>query len=364
MSRIVFVGAHDLMVPYINYLAKTNEVLVYESGVFRVELESEVELVPLQKTLGGLGVLDKSERSLPWFMKGLNGQLENDNPDIIIVLDFIRLWYWQVLWYRKRYPNVKIILYSETQRLPNSFFSRVGFKVFWSVFLMTRGLVNQIFTFTDLGKNFFELNSNYSQVSTMPPIVDVELFKDKGTKEYLPDGTLRVLMNARYAAYKRHKDVFAAVASLIQKGYKISLTCIGREGEGLEEVKEQARNFEVSNLVTFLPTVDRLEMPSIYAKHDVLVLPSDNEAIGMAVPEAMACGLATITSDTVGANVYVKEGVTGLIFKTGEVSGLTDALRCFYNRDLGLRMGISAREHIEDFAGVNLFTRFKNVFLS
>ena len=101
-------------------------------------------------------------------------------------------------------------------------------------------------------------------------------------------------------------------------------------------------------------------MPQLYQDHDVLVLPSYNEAIGMVVPEAMSSGIPTITSDTVGANVYVLPGKNGLIFETGNVKALKAALQEYVESpSLRYRHGAAAAEHVRDnFTASRIAERF------
>lgn len=347
--KIAFVGAHDLMLPYIEYSAIENDVYLYESGSFLKELSPEVILIPLKKTLGLFKFLVRGETSAPWRMRGLQKELRRSDPDIIFVLDFIRMWYWQVLWYKFWHPRVRLILYSETQRVPLSSFSRLAFYVFLSIYKATKGVLSEHITFTDLGEAFVKKFSGETPVSVLPAPVDTKVFKTNNDKAYIKGGILRVLINARYVAYKKHEDIFEAVARNVVRGQTIQVTCIGRLGGQENIVRKYAKESGVAHLVTFLPPTTQENLVGIYQDHDVLVLVSDNEAIGMVVPEAMACGLPTITSDTVGANVYVVPEKTGFIVETRSVAGLSNALSKL-NIHRCQEMGEAARNHIEKFA--------------
>jgi len=95
-----------------------------------------------------------------------------------------------------------------------------------------------------------------------------------------------------------------------------------------------------------------------------LVLPSNREAIGMVVPEAMACGLATITSTVVGANTYVVEGETGFIFETGEAEQLAARLELLTKPGEAERMGKRAatvirKEYTIDVLGERMLRALK-----
>jgi len=63
----------------------------------------------------------------------------------------------------------------------------------------------------------------------------------------------------------------------------------------------------------------------------------------------MACGLPTVTSDTVGANIYVLDNKTGFIFPTGDVEALKEKLHNLCSKEKLKMMGGSAREHIKQF---------------
>jgi hypothetical protein len=78
--------------------------------------------------------------------------------------------------------------------------------------------------------------------------------------------------------------------------------------------------------IGFVP--DPKQLAALYHLSDVLVVPSDSEAWGLVVNEAMAAGLAVIASHVVGAiPELVYPGMNGLIFHRGDVAGLADAMR-------------------------------------
>lgn len=69
------------------------------------------------------------------------------------------------------------------------------------------------------------------------------------------------------------------------------------------------------------------DLPSVFGQATALILPSRFEPHGVIVQEAAAAGLVIICSDAVGAgDVFVRPGLNGMIFETGSVSGLAEAL--------------------------------------
>jgi glycosyltransferase involved in cell wall biosynthesis len=92
---------------------------------------------------------------------------------------------------------------------------------------------------------------------------------------------------------------------------------------------------------SFAGFLNQSELPAAYAAADVLVLPSESETWGLAVNEAMACGLPAIVSDAVGcAPDLIDEGKTGFTFALGNTAQLTQRLKQLHEM----------RQHGHDFA--------------
>jgi len=221
--------------------------------------------------------------------------------------------------------------------------------------------VSGVFTFSEAGADFFRREVPQLNVTVLPVPIDTVKFNINASKKWLPHGRLRIIMNARFVAYKRHIDLFFALAQLRRQNIPFSLTCISRDSYGQDKLLVLVKRLGVEPWVTFLWARPMEEVISLYHQHDVLVLPSYNEAIGLAVPEAMACGLPTITSDTVGANVYVIPNETGLIVKTGIVEEITQALIACTEINRLEAMGQKARVRSEEFAVPFLVAQFKHL---
>lgn len=125
-----------------------------------------------------------------------------------------------------------------------------------------------------------------------------------------------------------------------------SIFGISRDDKRLNYVKKLAQTLGLQNNIVFKTAMLLSEMLALYRAHDVLSLPSYNEAIGLVVLEAMSCGRPAFTSDTVGANVYVKDGVTGFIFTTVDINSLAEKLQKCCDQNNLKHMGASARRHI------------------
>lgn len=70
------------------------------------------------------------------------------------------------------------------------------------------------------------------------------------------------------------------------------------------------------------------DLPALFARADVFILPSRHDGWGVVINQAIGAGLPIISTSAVGAAVdLVEHGVNGLIVAPGEVAALTEAIR-------------------------------------
>lgn len=69
-----------------------------------------------------------------------------------------------------------------------------------------------------------------------------------------------------------------------------------------------------------------------------MVIPSEHEAFGLVVNEAMLCGCPVVASDRVGAvKELIVPTVTGFVFPCGDVKALAQCLKHVLSDELELR---------------------------
>lgn len=72
------------------------------------------------------------------------------------------------------------------------------------------------------------------------------------------------------------------------------------------------------------------ELPGVFARADVFILPSRYDGWGVVVNQAIGAGLPVICSDAVGAGYdLVEEGVNGLRFPAGDAKALARCMERF-----------------------------------
>ena len=92
---------------------------------------------------------------------------------------------------------------------------------------------------------------------------------------------------------------------------------------------------------------------SFYSAADVYVSPSLEDAFGLPIVEAMACGLPVIASIHAGASEFIRNGETGLLLSNprdpSEIASLVQ--RLFADRSLRGKMGVAASQYVQANCG-------------
>lgn len=111
------------------------------------------------------------------------------------------------------------------------------------------------------------------------------------------------------------------------------------------------------------PFVPRAEIPSIYAEHEIFVLPSLMEGMPLVLLEAMASGLPVATSESSGMTDLVEDGHDGLFVIPGDADSLTGAiLRLCHDAELRQRLGRAAQEKMRRYTWAQTALRHEMVF--
>ena len=143
--------------------------------------------------------------------------------------------------------------------------------------------------------------------------------------EPLAEGPLRLAFVGSWIQRKGREDVVAVCRALLEQGVAFSLALLGT-GLGEAEVLS-AFPAPVREHLRVVPRYLHSELPGLLREHQVLLFPSHAEGYGMALVEAMACGLAPLSTPVGVASEVIREGVSGRLLPIGDVQGFTAAVR-------------------------------------
>ncbi|MHB8107501.1 MAG: glycosyltransferase family 4 protein [Candidatus Cryosericum sp.] len=97
------------------------------------------------------------------------------------------------------------------------------------------------------------------------------------------------------------------------------------------------------------------EMPTILREFDYFVSPSRTEAQGLAMCEAMACGLPVVGTRVGGIPEFVRDGADGYLVPRDDTTAMAQALeRLVREPSMMAQMGRSARQHMLEVCDENV----------
>jgi glycosyltransferase involved in cell wall biosynthesis len=179
------------------------------------------------------------------------------------------------------------------------------------------------------------------KVVLLPAGVDTKLFTPKRT--YATQGPIKLLTVQRFVPYKDYPTLLHGVRTAIDSGADLTLAILG-SGPEEENIKALIAELKLTTHVKLLAAVPYKKMGALMRQHDALVHTGRYEAIGMVVPEAMACGVPAVVCDTAGAVTYV-DPKTGMTFAMGDSGDLAKKLLNL-NHPLIMEMGRAAAKKV------------------
>jgi len=173
-----------------------------------------------------------------------------------------------------------------------------------------------------------------------------------------PEDLPVIVFSAKLIDRKRPLDIVEAVARLAGEGTAVGLLIIG-EGTLRDDIESMVRTRQLP-YVHLTGFVNQTGLSRYYAAGDVFVLPAEFDTWGLVVNEAMLFRMPAIVTDMVGAGRdLVEDGVTGYVYKVGDIDALADRLkRLVRNGQCRTEMGEAARAKVvawsfdEDVAGI------------
>jgi hypothetical protein len=153
----------------------------------------------------------------------------------------------------------------------------------------------------------------------------------------------------------------ASPASFVvrQKGHDIALRALSRlpssqwslsvVGNGPLEhsLRRQAVALGVADHVRFSPPT--ADVRGLYAEHDIVVMPSRWEGLGIVAMEAMACGRPVVASRTGGLRELIVHGTTGWLVEPRNEDALATQLQhCLDHAADCRRVGEAARTYARE----------------
>lgn len=186
-------------------------------------------------------------------------------------------------------------------------------------------------------ESLFAAGFSCIDVPVVYPGARVELFGPAATGRSLPsppDGSvarpLRVCFAGLMMSTKGPHTLLEALALLQQGGVAVEAMLAGGEFEAayFARMKKYVDDVGLNLNVRFLPVLNRPQLARFFVLQHVCVFTSlYPEAFGIVAAEAMASGLALVSSGVGGAAELFESGESGLLFRPGDAADLAQKLQ-------------------------------------
>ncbi|MDZ7841074.1 MAG: glycosyltransferase family 4 protein [Gammaproteobacteria bacterium] len=224
---------------------------------------------------------------------------------------------------------------------------RSGGKDFFYTDRLTKRFVDVWISCSEYNRR--QIEARYGRdVTVIPHGVNTEVFRPAPSSDELrrkigaDDESLLVGGIGRLVKWKGYQMVIQALSRL--EGVELMLIGAGGFRGGLEEM---SRALGIDDRVHFLGEIDNYRVPQYLAQCDLYVHPSiGQEAFGITLLEAMACGIPVVASDKGAIPDVVGDG-TGIIVEARNVEAWIDAIEQLRrNTTERLAMGRAGRARV------------------
>ncbi len=149
------------------------------------------------------------------------------------------------------------------------------------------------------------------------------------------------------------QEEFVRAAALIRKdfGERVEFLIVGEDNSRGREyrarIERRVNELNLANNVRLLGRVE--DVSSIIVKLDVLVSASYSESFGMAMAEALVCGVPVVATATGGAQSLIEDGVNGLLFPRGDVRAMAAAVSSLLaDEERRLTLAVQAQRSVRE----------------
>lgn len=156
---------------------------------------------------------------------------------------------------------------------------------------------------------------------------------------------------------KNIASIIRALGLLKEEGIHEHLVIVGRAGWALEEIRRLIRELGLESQVTFTSNVPDADLVSIYNLAKAFVYPSFYEGFGLAIAEAMACGVPVISSKI--SSIPEVVGDAGILINPYDVEELKRSIRrVIGDADLRKDMREKGLEKVKEYSWKNYAKQF------
>ncbi|WP_159446853.1 glycosyltransferase family 4 protein [Carboxydocella sp. ULO1] len=188
----------------------------------------------------------------------------------------------------------------------------------------------------DFYSNAFNIENEKIKVIPNPVIINKNLKMDFNNQDLI-----KFVFLGRIGKRKGIFDLIKAFSKLPSDIKNKVLLDIAGDGE-VDEAQKLIRELKLNNYINVYSWLSYKEKDLLLKKANCFILPSYNEGLPMALLEALAYGLAVITTPVGGIPELIKDGENGILVKPGDIDMIASAIeRIVRDKNLRVKIGIN-----------------------
>lgn len=173
-----------------------------------------------------------------------------------------------------------------------------------------------------------------SKIKYLPNGIKLDYFTETDTADistkYKLGKKFIITFIGRYEKYKGLQDLIAVMPQLLEISKNIKLVAMGVTGSYLPKLKQQIEQLKIESAVEIIENPEDIIIEKMLSLSKIFVLPSEWEAFGISILEAMAKGNAIISTRTEGGEFLIKEEINGFLYEFGNTTLLSEYLIKLY----------------------------------
>lgn len=193
-----------------------------------------------------------------------------------------------------------------------------------------------------------KVGATKEKIRIIPNGIKMERFVNANLDDRGKSGPI-VLYVGRISEDKGIECLLRAAPSVLRQFPNTEFLIVGEDYGYLNNLKSLVNSLGIEKSVIFTGRLTNRRLVDVYRSADVFVLPSELEAFGIVVIEAMASGVPIIVSNCGGMKNIVEDGMNGLIFDVGDARQLADKIRLLISdEELRSRLAENGRETVRE----------------
>jgi glycosyltransferase involved in cell wall biosynthesis len=206
-------------------------------------------------------------------------------------------------------------------------------------------------------QEYLALGVQPGRIARIPNSVDLSRFRPASGEERnrlrrrfgIAAGRPVAIFTGRLVTTKGLPSLLRAWPAVLERHPEALLVLVGSGGLGLQNcesmLRHQAKEKHLAGSVLFTGSVDNVE--EYLQAGDIFVFPTEREAFGISIIEAMACGLPVVTTGVDGIRDIVRAGKDALLVGAGDDASLAAAISSAFDGGCRIQaIAEAARERV------------------